>query len=192
MQPDAALLEFLRIDELLVDIGKCNGSVDSTRLPLVQPWHGNWTPRDVQGTAAGGAGVTMPGCTAGRPSTHHAALHTAPNMLLAPPPSLPPSLPAGDDLLDYEDDICAGGGGSFNIFRCYVHLYGRDAPLHLARRIGQLEAERERLLAALPAEQQAHVRRRQVDAAGEEGAGALRWQMPPLVLDEAAFRTQYG
>lgn len=95
-------------------------------------------------------------------------------------------------MLDYEDDITAGGGGSFNILRCYVHLYGRDAQLHLARRIGQLEAERERLLAALPPEQQAHVRRRQVDAAGEEGEGALRWQMPPLVLDEAAFRAQYG
>jgi len=61
--------------------------------------------------------------------------------------------PPGDDLLDYEDDITAGGGGSFNILRCYVHLYGRDAALHLARRIGQLEAERERLLAALPPEQ---------------------------------------
>ncbi|PRW60108.1 pyruvate dehydrogenase E1 beta subunit [Chlorella sorokiniana] len=118
VQPDAALLEFLRIDELLVDIG--------------------------------------------------------------------------DDLLDYEDDITAGGGGSFNILRCYVHLFGRDAPLHLARRIGQLEAERERLLRVLPPAQQAHVRRRQVDAAGEEGEGALRWQMPAVVLDETAFRAQYG
>ena len=143
----------------------------------------------MQGTAAvktGGAGVA------------NARLHSWLPLQLPPtcsslplPPSLPP-FPAGDDLLDYEDDICAGGGGSFNILRCYVHLYGRDAPLHLARRIGQLEAERERLLGALPAEQQAHMRRRQVDAAGEEGAGALRWQMPPLVLDEAEFRAQYG
>lgn len=73
-----------------------------------------------------------------------------------------------------------------------MHLYGREAPLHLARRIGQLEAERERLLAALPLEQQAHVRRRQVDAAGEEGEGALRWQMPSVILDEEAFRARFG
>lgn len=35
------------------------------------------------------------------------------------------------------------------------------------------------------------MRRRTVDAA-EEGEGALRWQMPPVVLDEDAFRLQFA
>lgn len=60
----------------------------------------------------------------------------------------------GDDFLDYEDDITAAGGGSFNLLRCFVHLYG--------------------------------------EAAEGEGEGALQWQVPPLVLDEAAFRRQFG
>lgn len=98
----------------------------------------------------------------------------------------------GDDFLDYEDDITAGGGGSFNLLRCYVHLYGRQAPVQLAARIGDLEGARDALLAGLPQEQQRHVRRREVEAAEEEGEGALRWQVPPLVLDEAAFRKQFG
>ncbi|KAL4458205.1 hypothetical protein ABPG75_013070 [Micractinium tetrahymenae] len=98
----------------------------------------------------------------------------------------------GDDFLDYEDDITAGGGGSFNLLRCFVHLHGEAAPLRLAERISELEDERERLLAALPAQQRQFLRRRQVEAAEGEGAGALRWQVPPLVLDEAAFRRQFG
>lgn len=108
--------------------------------------------------------------------------------LCAPSPPGPP----GDDFLDYEDDITAAGGGSFNLLRCFVHLYGEAAPLHLARRIGELEDERERLLAALPGEQRRFLRRRQVEAAEGEGEGALQWQVPPLVLDEAAFRRQFG
>lgn len=100
--------------------------------------------------------------------------------------------PAGDDLTDYEDDIDAGSGsGSFNIFRCFVHLWGRDAPLHMAQRVGELEQQREQLLAQLPLEQQRHVRQRQVEAASE-GEGGLRWQMPPIVLDEAAFRREFA
>ncbi|KAL4854877.1 hypothetical protein ACK3TF_004356 [Chlorella vulgaris] len=98
----------------------------------------------------------------------------------------------GDDLTDYEDDIDAGSGsGSFNIFRCFVHLWGRDAPLHMAQRVGELEQQREQLLAQLPLEQQRHVRQRQVEAASE-GEGGLRWQMPPIVLDEAAFRREFA
>lgn len=100
--------------------------------------------------------------------------------------------PAGDDLTDYEDDIDAGSGsGSFNIFRCFVHLWGRDAPLRMAQRVGELEQQREQLLAQLPLEQQRHVRQRQVEAASE-GEGGLRWQMPPIVLDEAAFRREFA
>jgi hypothetical protein len=110
-------------------------------------------------------------------------LHIRIQLLHAVPAPSPPQ---------YEDDIDAGGGGgSFNILRCFVHLHGRQAPLHLAQRLGQLEAERERLLAALPREQQQVVRRRQAEAAGA-GGGGLRWQVPPLVLDEAAFRRQFA
>ena len=73
---------------------------------------------------------------------------------------------AGDDLHDYEDDIAAAaGGGSFNILRCYVHLYGRDAPLCLAQRLGELERQREQLLEGLPTGQQRHVKQRAVEAA---------------------------
>lgn len=36
----------------------------------------------------------------------------------------------GDDLTDYEDDVVAN---SFNIFRGYVYLFGRDAPPKLVR-----------------------------------------------------------
>ena len=98
----------------------------------------------------------------------------------------------GDDLLDYEDDICAGGcGGSFNVLRCYVHLYGGDAPLRLVERVSQLEAQRAELLAALPPAAQAHIRRRQVDAASE-GEGALRWQVPTIILNEAQFRKEFA
>lgn len=107
-------------------------------------------------------------------------------------PTLPLPYLTGDDFLDYEDDICAGGGGSFNLLRCFVHLYGEGAPLRLASRIGELEDQREALLAALPAAQQRHVRQRQVEAAAEEGEGALRWQVPPVVLDEGAFRQQFA
>lgn len=76
------------------------------------------------------------------------------------------------------------------MLRAHVHLCGRGAPLALAQRIGELEEERERLLAALPPEQQRHVWRRQVEAAEDEAA--LRWQVPPAVLDEAAFRAEFG
>jgi hypothetical protein len=93
---------------------------------------------------------------------------------------------------DYEDDIDAGGGGgSFNILRCYVHLFGRAAPLQLAKRIAVLEQQREDLLARLPPSHQQHVARRQVEAGSEGAGGGLRWQMPSLVLDEAAFRRRF-
>ena len=117
-----------------------------------------------------------------------------------PPPSTNTTRPldaafapsAGDDLHDYEEDICAASGaGSFNVLRCYVHCYGHDAPLRLAQRVGELERQRAELLARLPPHQQQHVQRRQVDAA-TEGEGALRWQMPPVILDEARFRAQFS
>lgn len=35
-----------------------------------------------------------------------------------------------DDLVDYEEDVVRN---AFNILRCFVHLYGQDAPLRLVR-----------------------------------------------------------
>lgn len=123
----------------------------------------------------------------------------------------------GDDLTDYEDDVVAN---SFNIFRGYVYLFGREAPPQLVRvsctgrklrrcrehavtrglfgacssevckgswvslsspspllpcvvaqaaRISQLEAQRSRLLGQLPSSVRAHVVKRQQDAVEEEG-----------------------
>jgi hypothetical protein len=55
-----------------------------------------------------------------------------------------------------------------------------------ARRIGDLEAERARLLAALPPRQRELIVTRQADAA--EGQGSDKWIFPAPILREAAFR----
>ncbi|KAF8063085.1 smkA [Scenedesmus sp. PABB004] len=91
----------------------------------------------------------------------------------------------GDDLTDYEDDVMAN---SFNIYRGYIHLFGREAPMKLIERISALEAQRAAALAGLPAALQALVVKRQRDAAVEEGAD--RWTFPDPILDEAAFRAE--
>ena len=75
---------------------------------------------------------------------------------------------------------------SFNVLRCYVHLYGRAAQLHLAQHISQLEAEHARLLAALPQQVQQAWQRRKVEAAETESA--LKWTFPDLILAEGAYR----
>eukprot|EP00775_Hariotina_reticulata_P003202 gene3202-3479_t len=89
----------------------------------------------------------------------------------------------GDDLTDYEDDVMAN---SFNVYRGFIHLYGRAAPEKLIERIGQLEAERERLLVQLPVNMQQHVLKRQREAAVEEGAD--KWVFPDPILDEPKYR----
>jgi hypothetical protein len=55
-----------------------------------------------------------------------------------------------------------------------------------ARRIGQLEAERARLLARLPARQRELIAARQAGAA--EGQGSDKWVFPAPILGERAFR----
>jgi hypothetical protein len=55
-----------------------------------------------------------------------------------------------------------------------------------ARRIGELEAERARLLARLPARQRALIVARQEAAA--EGQGSEKWVFPSPILRENAFR----
>lgn len=70
-----------------------------------------------------------------------------------------------------------------------LHLYGpEDAQLLLAAQIGRLEAERARLLAALPAWRRELVRAREAEAAAADGEGADRWAFPAPILDERAFR----
>jgi len=51
-----------------------------------------------------------------------------------------------DDLFDYEDDVVKG---SFNVYRCFVHLYGASANVRLAERISKLEVQHASSLAAL-------------------------------------------
>ncbi|PNW70419.1 hypothetical protein CHLRE_17g719050v5 [Chlamydomonas reinhardtii] len=88
-----------------------------------------------------------------------------------------------DDLCDYEDDVVAN---SFNIFRCYIHLYGREAELKLVERIGALESQHAKLLAGLPEESQRHYWSRHQEAC--DGQGADRWVFPPPIYDEEEYR----
>mmetsp|Transcript_3962 Transcript_3962/g.9991 ORF Transcript_3962/g.9991 Transcript_3962/m.9991 type:complete len:323 (+) Transcript_3962:134-1102(+) len=89
-----------------------------------------------------------------------------------------------DDLVDYEEDIFAN---SFNIFRAYVHLFGRRAELELVKRISTWEARHSELLQRLPARIQARVKARQAEAMREAGEGAERWAFPQPVLDEQHY-----
>ena len=166
---DALLLRFLRVDELLVDIGAPGCAARACGCAAFLPWARAWSP----------------------PAMVLDVLCVRPTRASLGPRHLHATNP-GDDLTDYEDDIDAGGGGgSFNILRAYVHLFGREAPLRLAERVGELERQREELLARLPPQQQQHVRQRQVQAA-DGGGGGLRWQLPPVILDEQAFRRQFA
>ncbi|KAG2449853.1 hypothetical protein HYH02_005376 [Chlamydomonas schloesseri] len=88
-----------------------------------------------------------------------------------------------DDLCDYEDDVVAN---SFNIFRCYIHLYGREAELKLVERISALESQHAKLLEGLPEQSQAHYWSRHQDAC--DGQGADRWVFPPPIYDEEDYR----
>lgn len=93
----------------------------------------------------------------------------------------------GDDLYDYEDDVLKN---SFNIFRAYVHIFGRDAQMKLVTRISHLERQHESLLAALPAAFQKQFHARHKQAAAEPGAE--KWVFPNPILDEVAYRSEHG
>ncbi|KAK9823135.1 hypothetical protein WJX72_000504 [[Myrmecia] bisecta] len=90
----------------------------------------------------------------------------------------------GDDLVDYEDDI---EKNSFNIFRAYVHIFGKDAPLHLAKRISEFEALHHEKLQQLPqaAQNAYHNRRKQASAV----PGSEKWVFPKAILYEAEYRS---
>lgn len=89
----------------------------------------------------------------------------------------------GDDLVDYEDDVLAN---SFNIYRAYIHLYGREAQLHLVQRIADFEQQHAVLFAKLPDKVQALVKFRQQEAASV--AGSEKWVFPSPIIDEHKFR----
>ncbi len=121
----------------------------------------------------------------------------------------------GDDLTDYEEDVAAN---SFNILRCYVHLFGADAQMRLVRRawqwrtaatraykkksysdvawdlqverISEFEAQHSRLLFALPDDlRAAHLERQK--QAGKE-AGTSSWSFPRLIFDEGSYRREHA
>ncbi|KAK9822916.1 hypothetical protein WJX74_004414 [Apatococcus lobatus] len=89
----------------------------------------------------------------------------------------------GDDLVDYEDDIMAN---SFNIFRGYVHLYGRDAELRLVEHITSCEEAHQKLLQQLPSSTQEKWQRRKKEASSVPGSE--KWSFPQPILDEHAYR----
>lgn len=68
----------------------------------------------------------------------------------------------------------------------YIHLYGLDAQLHLARRISALEAQHSEMLSRLPEDFQLKFHTRRKQAAAEPGAE--KWVFPQPILDEAGFR----
>lgn len=91
----------------------------------------------------------------------------------------------GDDLTDLEDDVAAN---SFNIYRAFLHMFGRDADLQLVQRIGVLEREHKALLEGLPeATQEAYRARQRSDA---HAPGAERWVIPSPIWDEHGFRAR--
>lgn len=100
-------------------------------------------------------------------------------------------LDIGDDLVDYEEDILAN---SFNIYRCYVHLYGLGAQMKLIEYISGVEQRHAAALEGLPEKVQEVYRKRQKEAAeGErDAAGALKWVFPHPILDEGKYREEHS
>mmetsp|Transcript_2787 Transcript_2787/g.4263 ORF Transcript_2787/g.4263 Transcript_2787/m.4263 type:complete len:103 (+) Transcript_2787:418-726(+) len=88
-----------------------------------------------------------------------------------------------DDLFDYEKDV---ERNSFNILRCFVREYGKEASLYLADRIGKFEKAYEIRLKSLPDPvRSAHVKR---ERSAMEESKAHMWEFPPLILDERSYR----
>lgn len=89
----------------------------------------------------------------------------------------------GDDLVDYEDDVIAN---SFNIYRAYIHLYGKEAQIRLVKRIVDFEQQHANMLLRLPQQTQELVKLRQHEAASV--AGSEKWVFPSAILDEGKYR----
>eukprot|EP00741_Cyanophora_paradoxa_P000100 tig00000057_g96.t1 len=97
----------------------------------------------------------------------------------------------GDDLLDYEDDVVRN---SFNVFRAFVRAHGPDAPLRLLSLIRFHERRYAERLAGLPEGVRRLCEARCQEAMHEGGPGRFsgRWTIPPLILDEEAYREEFG
>lgn len=93
----------------------------------------------------------------------------------------------GDDLVDYEDDVIAN---SFNIYRAYIHMYGKGAQIHLVKRIVDFEKQHADMLSQLPQQTQELVKLRQHEAASV--AGSEKWVFPSAILDEGKYRADIG
>lgn len=96
----------------------------------------------------------------------------------------------GDDLTDYEDDVCAN---SFNLLRGLVSLHGvAEAPLRLVAMVGELERQHAAALQALPEAQRLHFWARHQEASAQPRSE--RWVLPkPIAIeDEAEFRCRFA
>jgi hypothetical protein len=95
----------------------------------------------------------------------------------------------GDDLVDYTDDVAHN---AFNALRLLVRMHGPSAAEVAIADIQRLEEEHARLLARLPTPwQDAHLARR-TQAEEEDGSRSLEWTVPSLILNETAYRANYG
>lgn len=68
----------------------------------------------------------------------------------------------------------------------YIHLYGLEAQVQLARRISELELRHSEMLSKLPEDFQRKFHSRRKQAAVEPGAE--KWVFPQPILDEEGFR----
>ncbi|XP_073033500.1 uncharacterized protein [Primulina eburnea] len=96
-----------------------------------------------------------------------------------------------DDLFDYEDDVAEN---HFNILRMYVRYYGASAaPIKLAKFVTELEEKYDRLLKALGSELGTKYQKRCEEATKEGGKTCGpplgTWHIPPVIEDEARYRT---
>ncbi|XP_073293537.1 uncharacterized protein [Primulina huaijiensis] len=96
-----------------------------------------------------------------------------------------------DDLFDYEDDVAEN---HFNILRMYVRYYGASAaPIKLAKFVTELEEKYDRLLKALGSELCTKYQKRCEEATKEGGKTCGpplgTWHIPPVIEDEARYRT---
>ncbi|KAL2608010.1 hypothetical protein R1flu_026583 [Riccia fluitans] len=98
-----------------------------------------------------------------------------------------------DDLFDYEEDVLKN---SFNVYRLLIYACGPDeAPAVLAGFISDQETRYQQLLESL---EPSLAKRFQVrcEEAVKEGGGVSKsgtlgsWTIPPLIVDEVAFRNQ--
>jgi len=86
--------------------------------------------------------------------------------------------------VDYEKDV---GRNSFNVYRGFVHAHGaQEGSMQLVKRISEFEAALDAKLASLPEKTRVAYQARRTDAM--ELPGSERWQFPPAIRDEAAWR----